>query len=80
VIGHIDLHSNSGRREGGGLPVGQQRADGGLPQASAPIEAAVWKLHRFWGTSATNRVVLSDVLGGKDVVEGRDGRTDGRVG
>jgi hypothetical protein len=23
------------------------------------------------------RVVLSDVLGGKDVVEGRDGRTDG---
>jgi hypothetical protein len=24
------------------------------------------------------RVVLSDVLGGKDVVEGRDGRTDGR--
>jgi hypothetical protein len=25
-------------------------------------------------------VVLSDVLGGKDVVEGRDGRTDGRVG
>jgi hypothetical protein len=26
------------------------------------------------------RVVLSDVLGGKDVVEGRDGRTDGRVG
>jgi hypothetical protein len=32
----------------------------------------------------TTRVVLSDVLGGKDVVEGRDGwtdgRTDGRVG
>jgi hypothetical protein len=26
------------------------------------------------------RVVLLDVLGGKDVVEGRDGRTDGRVG
>jgi hypothetical protein len=26
------------------------------------------------------RVVLSDVLGGKDIVEGRDGRTDGRVG
>jgi hypothetical protein len=26
------------------------------------------------------RVVLSDVLGGKDVVEGRDGRTDGRIG
>jgi hypothetical protein len=26
------------------------------------------------------KVVLSDVLGGKDVVEGRDGRTDGRVG
>jgi hypothetical protein len=25
------------------------------------------------------RVVLSDVLGGKDVVEGRDGRTDGRT-
>jgi hypothetical protein len=24
------------------------------------------------------RVVLSDVLGGKDVVEGRDGRTDGQ--
>jgi hypothetical protein len=24
------------------------------------------------------RVVLSDVLGGKDVVEGRDGWTDGR--
>jgi hypothetical protein len=24
------------------------------------------------------RVVLSDVLGGKDVVEGRDGRTDSR--
>jgi hypothetical protein len=24
------------------------------------------------------RVVISDVLGGKDVVEGRDGRTDGR--
>jgi hypothetical protein len=24
------------------------------------------------------RVVLLDVLGGKDVVEGRDGRTDGR--
>jgi hypothetical protein len=24
------------------------------------------------------RIVLSDVLGGKDVVEGRDGRTDGR--
>jgi hypothetical protein len=24
----------------------------------------------------TTRVVLSDVLGGKDVVEGRDGRTD----
>jgi hypothetical protein len=24
------------------------------------------------------RVVLSDMLGGKDVVEGRDGRTDGR--
>jgi hypothetical protein len=27
-----------------------------------------------------SRVVLSDVLGGKDVIEGRDGRTDGRVG
>jgi hypothetical protein len=26
------------------------------------------------------KVVLSDVLGSKDVVEGRDGRTDGRVG
>jgi hypothetical protein len=26
-----------------------------------------------------SRVVLSDVLGGKDVVEGRDGRTDGRT-
>jgi hypothetical protein len=25
------------------------------------------------------RVVLSDVLGGKDVVEGRDGRSDGRT-
>jgi hypothetical protein len=25
------------------------------------------------------RVVLSDVLEGKDVVEGRDGRTDGRM-
>jgi hypothetical protein len=25
-----------------------------------------------------SRVVISDVLGGKDVVEGRDGRTDGR--
>jgi hypothetical protein len=25
------------------------------------------------------RVVLSDVLGGKDVVEGRDRRTDGRL-
>jgi hypothetical protein len=25
------------------------------------------------------RVVLLDVLGGKDVVEGRDGRTDGRT-
>jgi hypothetical protein len=24
------------------------------------------------------RVVISDVLGGKDVVEGHDGRTDGR--
>jgi hypothetical protein len=28
--------------------------------------------------SVEGRVVLSDVLGGKDVVEGRDGRTDGR--
>jgi hypothetical protein len=27
-----------------------------------------------------SRVVLSDVLGGKDVIEGRDGWTDGRVG
>jgi hypothetical protein len=27
---------------------------------------------------STCRVVISDVLGGKDVVEGRDGRTDGR--
>jgi hypothetical protein len=27
----------------------------------------------------TGRVVLSDVLGGKDVVEGRDGRTVGFV-
>jgi predicted RNA-binding protein len=26
-----------------------------------------------------SRVVLSDVLGSKDVVEGRDGRTDGRT-
>jgi hypothetical protein len=26
-----------------------------------------------------NRVVLSDELGGKDVVEGRDGWTDGRT-
>jgi hypothetical protein len=26
-----------------------------------------------------SRVVLSDVLGGKNVVEGRDGRTDGRT-
>jgi hypothetical protein len=24
----------------------------------------------------THQVVLSDVLGGKDVIEGRDGRTD----
>jgi hypothetical protein len=29
--------------------------------------------------AATTRVVLSDVLGGKDVVEGRDRRTDGRT-
>jgi hypothetical protein len=28
---------------------------------------------------ASTRVVLSDVLGGKDVVEGRDGRTVGFV-
>jgi hypothetical protein len=28
---------------------------------------------RYW-----SRVVISDVLGGKDVVEGRDGRTEGR--
>jgi hypothetical protein len=27
----------------------------------------------------SSRVVLSDVLGSKDVVEGRDGRTDGRT-
>jgi hypothetical protein len=35
---------------------------------------------RYWlsSLSADSRVVLSDVLGGKDVVEGRDGRTDGR--
>jgi hypothetical protein len=26
------------------------------------------------------RVILSNVLGGKDVVEGRDGQTNGRVG
>jgi hypothetical protein len=26
------------------------------------------------------RVVLLDILGGKDVVDGRDGRTDGCVG
>jgi hypothetical protein len=32
-----------------------------------------------WSTSASTRVVLSDVLGSKDVVEGRDGRTDGRT-
>jgi hypothetical protein len=30
-------------------------------------------------TAPVGRVVLSDVLGGKDVVEGRDGRTDGRT-
>jgi hypothetical protein len=30
-------------------------------------------------TVLLTRVVLSDVLGGKDVVEGRDGRTDGRT-
>jgi hypothetical protein len=28
---------------------------------------------------AVSRVVLSDVLGSKDVVEERDGRTDGRM-
>jgi hypothetical protein len=32
----------------------------------------------FISVAMTSRVVLSDVLGGKDVVEGRDGRTDGR--
>jgi hypothetical protein len=32
-----------------------------------------------WVYYLTARVVLSDVLGGKDVVEGRDGRTDGRL-
>jgi hypothetical protein len=30
------------------------------------------------GPDGWGRVVISDVLGGKDVVEGRDGRTDGR--
>jgi hypothetical protein len=34
-------------------------------------------LSRHW--LAASRVVLSDVLGGKDVVEGRDGRTVGFV-
>jgi hypothetical protein len=29
-------------------------------------------------TGSGTRVVISDVLVGKDVVEGRDGRTDGR--
>jgi hypothetical protein len=40
----------------------------------------LWRasVHTFWVIVA--RVVLLDVLGGKDVVEGRDGRTDGRVG
>jgi hypothetical protein len=33
--------------------------------------------NRHDGSLFTGRVVLSDVLGGKDVVEGRDGRTDG---
>jgi hypothetical protein len=28
---------------------------------------------------AVGRVVLSDVLGGKDVIEGRDGQTDGQT-
>jgi hypothetical protein len=30
------------------------------------------------GRPDASRVVISDVLGGKDVVEVRDGRTDGR--
>jgi hypothetical protein len=32
----------------------------------------------IYSTNGIARVVLSDVLGGKDVVEGRDGRTEGR--
>jgi hypothetical protein len=34
---------------------------------------------RFPKREVDSRVVLSDVLGSKDVVEGRDGRTDGRT-
>jgi hypothetical protein len=37
------------------------------------------KASQNFGTSMSIcRVVLSDVLGGKDVIEGRDGRTDDR--
>jgi hypothetical protein len=32
----------------------------------------------IYSTNGIARVVLSDVLGGKDVVEGHDRRTDGR--
>jgi hypothetical protein len=32
-----------------------------------------------WSLQVRARVVLSDVLGSKDVVEGRDGRTDERT-
>jgi hypothetical protein len=37
-------------------------------------------VHSLTHSLGTGRVVLSDVLGGKDVVEGHDGRTDRRVG
>jgi hypothetical protein len=33
---------------------------------------------KYLSPHGMDRVVISDVLGGKDVVEGRDGRTDGR--
>jgi hypothetical protein len=44
-------------------------------QASSPTDT-----NNDTTTVAFIRVVLSDVLGGKDVVEERDRRTDGRVG
>jgi hypothetical protein len=36
----------------------------------------LWILFKNTSNILEYRVVLSDVLGGKDVVEGRDGRTD----